>query len=177
MTSRQVTSRTADRELRLLYESAFPENEKIPWKYLLRLIEPIHLDFTAYRDQGRFVGFTIVYPGPSFNWLWYFAVEEQLRGKGYGGRILACLKERYQGQNCVLDMESPRQEDCDNLLQRKRRYDFYLRNGFRGTDVYRWYGDTEMTIMMTGKGGFTLQDWDGIVNNLKQSWIQIFNKG
>jgi hypothetical protein len=32
------------------------------------------LDFTAYYEGENFVGFTIVYPRPSFSWYWYFAV-------------------------------------------------------------------------------------------------------
>ena len=85
--------------------------------------------------------------------------KEELRGKGLGQKILNQLIERYKGQSCVLDMESPRQE-CDNEEQRLRRHEFYLRNGFRDTSVYRCWDDLEMTIMMIGPGEFTLQDWD-----------------
>ena len=70
----------------------------------------------------------------------------------------------------VLDMESPYQDPCPNPAQRKRRHAFYLRNGFRDTNVYRLYGDIEMTIMMMGPGSFTLQDWDDITNELKEFW-------
>ena len=66
-------------------------------------------------------------------------------------------------------MESPRQE-CANKEQRQRRHAFYLRNGFRDTCLYRTYNDITMTIMMTGPGTFTMQDWDEIVNELKRFW-------
>ena len=88
----------------------------------------------------------------------------------YGQRILDQLIERYKGQTCVLDMESPYQQPCDNIEQRKRRHEFYLRNGFRDTDVYRTYNDITMTVMMMGPGTFTMQDWDDITNELKQFW-------
>ena len=100
---------------------------------------------------------------------WYFAVREELRGKGYGQRILTQLIEHYKGQTCVLDMESPTQV-CENSDQRERRHAFYLRNGFRDTNVYRTYNDITMTIMMMGEGTFTMQDWDDITNELKQYW-------
>lgn len=92
-----------------------------------------------------------------------------VRGKGYGQRILSQLAEHYKGQTCVLDMESPTQV-CENSIQRKRRYQFYLRNGFRDTNVYRTYNDITMTIMMMGEGTFTIQDWDEITNELKRFW-------
>ena len=66
-------------------------------------------------------------------------------------------------------MESPRQE-CANSEQRKRRHNFYLRNGFRDTNVYRHFDEVEMTIMMMGEGTFTIDDWNDITNELKQFW-------
>lgn len=159
----------ANGQIRQLYESAFPEDEQIPWEDLLRLIGEMPLDFTTYYDDDTFIGFTIVYPRESLNWYWYFAVREEFRGKGYGQQILTLLNERYKGQTCVLDMESPTQ-DCENIVQRKRRHAFYLRNGFRDTNIYRCYNDITMTIMMTGPGTFTMQDWDEIVNELKRFW-------
>ena len=169
MLQKQITPAYADAEIRLLYETAFPQEEQIPWDDLVRLIDEMHLDFTAYYNDGKLIGFTIVYPRPSFNWYWYFAVKEELRGKGLGQQILDQLIEKYKGQSCVLDMESPRQE-CANKEQRQRRHAFYLRNGFRDTNVYRCWDDLEMTIMMMGPGTFTLQDWDEIVGELRKYW-------
>ena len=134
MTQKQITTENArstrplsssknDGQLRLLYETAFPKEEQIPWDDLVRLIGEMNLDFTAYYEGEDFVGFTIVYPRPSFNWYWYFAVKEELRGKGLGQQILNQLIDKYKGQSCVLDMESPRQE-CAKKEQRLRRQAF-----------------------------------------------------
>lgn len=170
MTEKQITAATANDAIKKLYETAFPEDEQIPWTDLLRLIDQMSLDFTAYYDGEDFVGFTIVYPRKTFNWYWYFAVREELRGNGKGQQILTQLIEKYKGKTCVLDMESPYQEPCPNPEQRKRRHGFYLRNGFRDTNVFRSYNDLTMTVMMMGPGTFTLQDWDDITNELKKFW-------
>ena len=217
MSEIQITAANADEKIKKLYQTAFPEGEQIPWDDLMRLVREMPLDFTAYYDgeelteqreqsqvcldsaesrrkktEGQFIGFTIVYPRKSFNWFWYFAVREELRGKGYGQQILSQLMERYKGQTFVLDMEAIEQREpssllgwpgcdgarqsqsptqkCANIEQRKRRHDFYLRNGFRDTNVYRSYNDITMTIMMMGDGTFTLQDWDEIVGELKRFW-------
>ena len=77
MLQKQITPANADAEIRLLYETAFPQEEQIPWDDLVRLIDEMHLDFTAYYDNDILIGFTIVYPRPSFNWYWYFAVKEE----------------------------------------------------------------------------------------------------
>ena len=170
MTTRKIIAANADVKIKRLYETAFPEDEQIPWEDLLRLIGEMPLDFTAYYDGEELIGFTIVYPRESFNWFWYFAVREELRGKGYGQQILTQWLEHYKGQTCVLDMESPYQDPCPNPDQRKHRHDFYLRNGFRDTNVYRTYNDITWTIMMMGEGTFTMQDWDEITNELKHFW-------
>ena len=169
MTTKQITASNADEQIRELYETAFPAGEQIPWDDLMRLVGEMPLDFTAYYDGDTFIGFTIVYPRKSFNWYWYFAVRDELRGKGYGQRILTLLIEHYKGQTCVLDMESPTQV-CENSEQRKRRHAFYLRNGFRDTFLYRTYNDIAMTIMMMGEGRFSMQDWDDLIHELQQFW-------
>ena len=120
MLQKRITAANVNEQIQQLYQTAFPENEQIPWDDLVRLIGEMHLDFTAYYQNNALIGFTIVYPRPSFNWYWYFAVKEELRGNGLGQQILNQLIKKYKGQSCVLDMESPRQE-CDNKEQRLRR--------------------------------------------------------
>lgn len=48
-------------ELRNLYQTAFPEEEQIPWTDLMRLIEQMPLDFTAYYEGEEFVGINSTY--------------------------------------------------------------------------------------------------------------------
>ena len=79
------------------------------------------------------------------------------------------LSKNQMGHSFVLDMESPTQVS-ENIDQRKRRQNFYFRNGFRDTNVYRTYNDITMTIMMRGEGTFTMKDWDDIIHELQQFW-------
>ncbi len=156
-------------QVRRLYETAFPQEEQIPWADLMRLMKTMLLDFTVYYEDGNLVGLTIVYPRPQFNWFWYFAVPEELRGRGIGQRILTQLIEKYSGQSNILDMESPEQV-CENSEQRKRRHAFYLRNGFRDTEVGKSFKGIDYTIMMIGEGSFTQHDYDQIINELRSYW-------
>ncbi len=165
-----ITKANADDKLRELYEAAFPVEEQIPWGDLMVLVEKMPLDFTAYYENAVLMGFTIVYPRPAFNWFWYFAVPLQLRGNGVGQKILSRLIERYKDYMNILDMESPLQQDCDNLEQRRRRHAFYLRNGFRDTGVGRSFGGIDYTIMMMGDGTFTMHDYDAIIAELHAHW-------
>lgn len=166
----------ADTPLRRLYETAFPREEQIPWDELMLLTEQMPLDFTAYYSSADLLqGFTIVYPRKSFNWFWYFAVPEALRGHGVGQSILTRLIEKYDGCTNILDMESPEQV-CDNAEQRRRRHAFYLRNGFRDTGVGKSFGGIDYTIMMNGKGTFTMHDYDNIISELRSFWERMPNE-
>ena len=165
----QLDPANANEDVRRLYESAFPKEEQIPWKDLMRLMKTMSLDFTVYYEDGNLVGLTIVYPRKQFNWFWYFAVPEELRGQGIGQRILTQLIERYKGKSNILDMESPEQI-CENSEQRKRRHAFYLRNGFRDTGVGKSFKGIDYTIMMNGEGTFTQSDYDLIIDELRSFW-------
>ena len=67
MTGRKVTRDTAQKQMKVLYEKAFPKDEQIPWVDLIRLVEEMPLNFTAYYNGEEFIGFSIVYPRKSFN--------------------------------------------------------------------------------------------------------------
>ena len=170
MTTKQITAANVNEQIKQLYQTAFPEDEQIPWEDLVRLIGDMHLDFTAYYEGEDFIGFTIVYPRPSFSWFWYFAVREDLRGKGYGQQILPLVVGKYRGQSLVMDIESTRQESADNREIRQRRQAFYLRNGFCETNLFRGWSGIEYTILQMGPGTFTMQDWDDVVAELRQFW-------
>ena len=163
-----------EQNIRDLYETAFPPEEQIPYHDLLYLMDMMHLDFTAYYEGEKLVGFTIVYPRKSFNWFWYFAVSDKLRGKGYGQQILSMLMNRYKDSTNILDMESPEQV-CENFEQRQRRHAFYLRNGFRDTGIGKSFDGVDMTILINGTGTFTMQDYDDVLNELRSFWSSMPN--
>ena len=176
MRSVQLNPADANEDVRRLYETAFPKEEQIPWKDLMCLMKTMSLDFIVYYEDENLVGFTVVYPRKQFNWFWYFAVPEELRGQGVGQRILTQLIEKYKGKSNILDMESPEQV-CENSEQRKRRHAFYLRNGFRDTGVGKSFKGIDYTIMMNGEGTFTQSDYDLIIDELRSYWDAMPKEG
>ena len=81
------------------------------------------------KDGGKFVGFVYVVGWEKLSYLFFLAVEESKRGKGYGTMILDCVKTRYSGNKIFLARERL-DEPCNNLEQRLNRHKFYLKNGF-----------------------------------------------
>ena len=123
------------RQVKALYRAAFPKEERLPW-WLLRLNSKRKgIELTAWLEGDVFCGFTSAVTVEDFHMLLYFAVEPSLRGKGYGSKILAALKEMYG--TVALHVE-PLEKTAANYPQRLRRYNFYLRNGFLDTGWDVW---------------------------------------
>ena len=171
----QINSSTADNEqLRQLYESAFPEQEQIPYDDLIGLLDKMDIDYSAYYDGGMLVGLTMVLRLPKYNWGWYFAVREELRGKGYGQGILTAVLDKYRVERpFIIDIESPYQPDAPNPEQRRRRHAFYLRNGMKETPTSRTWDGLTFTILTNSDEPFTQQDYDDIVDALRAVWTNM----
>ena len=167
-----IHSSNADNpDLRRLYETAFPVEEQIPYNDLFYLLDALDIDYTAYYDGEMLVGLTMVLHLPRFYWGWYFAVREELRGKGYGQGILTAVLDKYsEGKPFIIDIESPLQPDAPNPEQRKRRHAFYLRNGLKDSGTYRTYHGITYTIMTNSDAPFTHSDYDEIINTLRSVW-------
>lgn len=168
----QINSANAcDTELRRLYETAFPEGEQIPYDDIIQLLDSMDVDYNAYYEDEQLIGLTMVLKLPKYNWVWYFAVREELRGKGYGQRILTAMLNRYRSNHpIIMDIESPLQPDAPNPEQRHRRYAFYLRNGLKDTCTERSYNGITFTILSSSDESFTQQDYEGIVAALRAAW-------
>ena len=168
----QINSCNAgDVALRRLYETAFPVGEQIPYDDLIHLLDVMDIDYTAYYDGEMLVGLMMVLRLPRYNWAWYFAVQEELRGHGYGQAIFSAVLDKYRGKRpFIMDIESPNQPDAPNPGQRKRRHAFYLRNGMRDTGTCRSYNGITFTILSSSDEPFTLQDYEDIVAALRAAW-------
>ena len=168
----EINSGNADNQaLRQLYGSAFPVEEQIPYNDLIYLLDKLDIDYTAYLDGEAFVGLTMVFRLNRYNWGWYFAVCEELRGKGYGQEILSALLKKYRDRRpFIIDIESPLQADAPNPEQRQRRHAFYVRNGLKDTPTSRTFDGITYTIMTNSDEPFTQQDYDDIIAALRSVW-------
>ena len=136
-------------QVKALYESAFPANERIPIKHLLD--DKIKREFWAFfnKDNGenaaapKFCGFSNSISHGDITNIVYFAVVPELRCHGYGSQILQVIREQHPDTRIVVDIEV--EEDSKNaeeLERRNRRRDFYLRNSFGSSPVdYVWQGE------------------------------------
>lgn len=119
-------------EAKKLYLTAFPKEERLPWWVLRLMTLPEDVEITSYYDGPDFVGFTHSTTTEDTLFIMFFAINEHLRGKGYGSAILDYLKNRHSGKAINLNVE-PLNEHAENADQRVMRMRFYKKNGFFDT--------------------------------------------
>ena len=87
-----------------------------------------------YREEApdKFTGYFLCIKNEKTVYISYFAICPELRSLGIGTKALSALREFYSGKQIVLYFENIF-EECGNLEQRRRRREFYLRNGFYET--------------------------------------------
>ena len=115
-----------------LYEASFPQIERIDFSLLLSCAENGRADFFAYSEKGQFVGFAFVLLPKRYAYLLFCAIEPEQRSRGLGACMIRKLRRRYPERTIVLDIE-PLSDTAENSGQRRRRYMFYVNNGFRDT--------------------------------------------
>ena len=150
-------------EIKTLYDSAFPKNERKEIKYLLEKGQDVG-EVYAFFDGEKFVGFTCLLSYHTICHVIYFAVAENLRDEGYGSKIIKAVCEAKKRKRVLVDIEME-EDDAPNEAQRVKRKEFYLRNGFKDTEItYRWEGEDYEILSYGGnctKGEFRAF-WSGI---------------
>lgn len=121
------------REVRRLYLSAFPPEQRHPFVrlWLLSVLKPT-VRLQAYRDGDRFCGFTLTVNGEKYLYICFIAVNPDLRSRGCGSQILALLRQQ-SSKPLLVEAEAP-EVGTANYTQRVQRIDFYRKNGFYDLD-------------------------------------------
>ena len=139
-------------KVRRLYLTAFPKIERHPVMELFSASANGQAEFLNFTEDGNFIGLAYMIVRGSVAFLLYFAVDDSKRNKGYGSAILDSIRERYNGKDVVLLIESLH-EDCGNMDIRIRRKGFYLRNGFHDTGFLQrsFGGEANYDILSTAE--------------------------
>lgn len=143
--------------------NAFPEWERFSMASLIAMSIKPSVKFHALYDDGHFCGIAYYAISDATVYLTYLAVNKNLRGHGYGTKILSLLEEMYPDKAIVIDIE-PVVPSAKNYQQRVSRLRFYERNGFHRTDQKLKDQDGEFEALTTGKSF----NKSGFIKALKQ---------
>lgn len=118
------------KEVKKLYNIAFPRNEKFPFFALNFLSRNNKAKFYGIYDKDNFIGLLYSIYYKDIVYVFYFAISEGLRGKRYGSKVLESIKEKYSKYRIILMIEEI-DENSNNYNERVKRKKFYLNNGFK----------------------------------------------
>ena len=137
-------------KIKKLYEEAFPENERFSFSMMIKNESGSYETFGFYKDEV-FCGFAIVLNSLDISHIIYFATLPEMRGKGLGAKALAAMGRIEAGRRIIVDIEREVPE-CEENEIRRRRKNFYLRNGYSETEVrYRWQDEAYEILVFGGK--------------------------
>lgn len=119
------------KQVKRLYISAFPRNERAPFSRLMRKAGDGRDNFYAVTDEGDFTGLVYTISTEKFIYVFFLAVVQEKRDKGYGSKILDKIKEMDPDKTIILAIEDTEDKSADNIEERIRRLGFYQRNGFK----------------------------------------------
>lgn len=136
------------KEIKNIYLNSFLKDERFPFWILTHCSKEKNVVFNVISDDSNVIGmeYIINYHDENVAYLMYLAIEKDLRGKGYGSKILKDLVEKYK--TIILSIERTDQNFYSNKEKRKN---FYLKNGFYETNKFIQDNGIEYEILCTNK--------------------------
>ena len=122
------------KDIEPLFVSAFPSNERpTPDIYFDGFDHSDNILYGFYEDD-KFIGFSSLVFFEDIAYIFFLAVNDNYRHQGYGSKILSMIKDMYHDYVILLCYEEvdPKYDDYD---LRKKREQFYLKNGFISNDI------------------------------------------
>lgn len=118
-----------------LAKEAFPPAEYLAPAEMVEMAKRQDFDFWALYDKAKFVGFTAIERYKNMAYLFFLAISAENRGRGYGTSALETLQKLYLDAQMVVDMEML-DDHAENRVQRIKRREFYMRNGYKPTGYF-----------------------------------------
>lgn len=149
-------------EVLRLMKTAFPANEQIPVWLLKLLALQKGVEFNAFYDENNLCGISYTIENKTMIFVFYLAVNDNIRSKGYGSRILQYVKEHAGEKNIVLNVEAIK-PDAPNLEQRKSRIRFYQKNGIEDTRYTFADGGEAYSVLSSDPTHFQPQEYEQLL--------------
>lgn len=149
-------------KFKALYRKAFPRAERVPVKFLMS--KNIDGTLNACYDGELFLGFYSTLTFGDITHILFLAVDDALRGRGYGSALLERISYHYPYNRIILDIEAE-DSTAPNNEQRIRRKAFYEKNDYAESGIeYRWRGVPYKILIKNGT--ITEKEFDAFWDNL-----------
>lgn len=117
----------------------------------------------SFYEKNLFVGFCYLINNNNLTFIPYLAINDNIRSKGYGTKIINKIKSIYKDNRIILDIE-PIDKNSENNEQRIRRKNFYNKNGFRSLPILMLDGEETYEILIYN-GECTTKEFNNLYKN------------
>ena len=124
-------ARKYKKQIKKLYKTAFPFYERAPFPLLMKRTDNGRDSFYAVMDENSFIGLVYTIECEKMVYVFFLAVIEESRGKGYGTKMLEKIREMHGEKPITLMIEDTEEKNAKNMDERIRRLKFYEENGFK----------------------------------------------
>lgn len=125
---------------------AFPLSERMSMNEIFSFASNTATDVLGIYDFDIPVGFAVLLKNEQCGYVYFIAIDKNKRSKGYGRAAMNKILEVYSQLQIVLDFEEI-DENAENYIQRIRRKNFYLRNGFHETGNYTLLSEDRFEVV------------------------------
>ena len=151
-----VDCKVDDERIKNLYEEAFPDNERIPYWIIKRRSNQGKAEMWNIFNDDTWIGwaYIMIYTNKdnkNFAYVLYFAIDSNNGNKGYGGKALKLIFEKYKDYSISLAIEDYEDEKAENIEQRIKRHNFYKRCGMEDLSYRATSFNLTYDLMYYGK--------------------------
>lgn len=155
-----LNSKYLDNLMDTMYYS-FPDNERLDINVLLNNNK---IDTYILLDEDKYIGFMTIADSDNYSYLYFLAIDSTNRSKGYGSKALEAFKDIAKDKTRLIDLDL--QDDrAEDSINRKRRKDFYLRNGYYDINLRLDYLDMELELISSKQERPNLDEVTYILRN------------
>lgn len=145
-----------------LMKTAFPQNEQIPMCLLRVLTLRKNINFRAFYEYDQFCDILYTVEDNRYIFVLYLAINDRIRSKGYGTKILNWLKQNTE-KIIVLNVEAIN-PSSENALQREKRISFYNRNGILDTGCRFTDEDETYFVLASDIKHFDMKEYEMLLS-------------
>lgn len=131
--------------IKKLYYESFDKDERFPFWLLKKCSKEKNVRFNVIYNKDKVIGFQYIIEYDNIAYLMYFAINGDLRGNGYGSKMLKDLIKKYE--IVILSIEKVNHLNTNSI----KRKQFYLRNGFYETNKFIKDNGIEYEVLCTNK--------------------------
>ena len=136
-----------DKKVKEIYMDAFSKDERMPFVFMVMLSKTTNTDFLAFYDKEILCGFIYIATIDNLTFVMFFAVDKNIRSKGYGSAILSKVQSLYPDNKILISIERC-DVDAENKNDRIRRKNFYIKNGYVDTGYLIELSKAEQEILI-----------------------------